>query len=198
DTFEMMLSASLDGIVIATPSALHADQAIAALKSGAAVFCQKPLGRTAEEVARVVDTARRADLLLEVDLSYRLTAGMRQIRELISAGAIGRVYAADLVFHNAYGPDKDWFYDARLSGGGCVMDLGIHLVDLALWTLGFPPVEEVQARLYRRGELLGPDPRVVEDYGVADLLLDGGVSVRMATSWRLHAGCDAHIEASFH
>src|SRR5690606_25339824 len=164
----------------------------------AAVFCQKPLGRTAEEVARVVDTARRADLLLEVDLSYRLTAGMRQIRELISAGAIGRVYAADLVFHNAYGPDKDWFYDARLSGGGCVMDLGIHLVDLALRTLGFPPVEEVQARLYRRGELLGPDPRVVEDYGVADLLLDGGVSVRMATSWRLHAGCDAHIEASFH
>ncbi|HEX6923852.1 MAG TPA: Gfo/Idh/MocA family oxidoreductase [Longimicrobiaceae bacterium] len=196
--FEEMLSAGLDGIVIATPSALHAEQAIAALESGAAVFCQKPLGRTADEVARVVETARKADLLLEVDLSYRFTTGMQRIRELVSAEAIGRVYAADLVFHNAYGPDKDWFYDAHLSGGGCVMDLGIHLVDLALWTLGFPAVEEVRARLYQRGELLAPDPPVVEDYGIANLLLQRGVSVRIATSWRLHTGCDAHIEASFH
>jgi predicted dehydrogenase len=48
------------------------------------------------------------------------------------------VFAVDLVFHNAYGPDKPWFYDPELSGGGCVMDLGVHLVDLALWSLDFP------------------------------------------------------------
>jgi predicted dehydrogenase len=48
------------------------------------------------------------------------------------------VRAVDLTFHNAYGPDKPWFYDPAQSGGGCVMDLGVHLVDLALWTLGWP------------------------------------------------------------
>jgi predicted dehydrogenase len=58
-------------VVIATPSALHAEQSIAALTSGAAVFCQKPLGRTADEVRQVVDAARTADRLLAVDLSYR-------------------------------------------------------------------------------------------------------------------------------
>src|SRR5947199_289519 len=82
---------------------------IRALKRGAAVFCQKPLGRTAAEARAVIDAARAADRLLCVDLSYRFTDGMRRIRELVRAGALGRVYAVDLVFHNAYGPDKAWF-----------------------------------------------------------------------------------------
>ena len=64
-----LLATELDGIVIATPSALHAEQAIAALEHGVAVFCQKPLGRTAAEAEAVVEAARRADRLLCVDLS---------------------------------------------------------------------------------------------------------------------------------
>ena len=52
------------------------------------------------------------------------------------AAIAGEVYAINLVFHNAYGPDKDWFYDMAQSGGGCVMDLGIHLLDLAHWITG--------------------------------------------------------------
>jgi predicted dehydrogenase len=59
------------------------------------------------------------------------------------SGELGRVFAVDLVFHNAYGPDKPWFYDPELAGGGCVMDLGVHLVDLALWSLDFPGVTAV-------------------------------------------------------
>ncbi|HEX2560114.1 Gfo/Idh/MocA family protein, partial [Phenylobacterium sp.] len=101
-----LLALDLDGLVIATPSALHAEQSIAALERGCAVFCQKPLGRTAQEARAVVDAARAADRLLAVDLSYRFTDGMRRIRELISAGELGRVFAVDLTFHNAYGPDK--------------------------------------------------------------------------------------------
>ena len=93
-----------------------------------------------------------------MDLSYRHTTGMQRIRELIRAGELGHVYAVDLVFHNAYGPDKPWFYDVALSGGGCVIDLGIHLVDLALWTLGFPRVRGVASRLFAlaRGLFQGP------------------------------------------
>jgi len=135
DSLEQLLGLGLDGIVIATPSALHADQALEALERGVAVFCQKPLGRTAAETSQVVEAASRADRLLGVDLSYRFIEGTRRIRALLQSGELGSVYAADLVFHNAYGPDKPWFYDPALSGGGCVIDLGIHLVDLALWML---------------------------------------------------------------
>jgi predicted dehydrogenase len=197
-SLDELLGAGVDGVVIATPSALHAEQSIQALERGVAVFCQKPLGRTAAEVEAVVAAARKADRLLGVDLSYRFTEGMRRIRDLIAAGELGRVYAVDLVFHNAYGPDKPWFYDPALSGGGCVMDLGVHLVDLTLWTLGFPKLEAVSANLLARGVPLAGRADTVEDYAAATLTLEGGAAVTLACSWRLPAGCDAVIGASFY
>lgn len=197
-SLDAMLAADIDGLVIATPSALHADQAEAALSRGIAVFCQKPLGRSAAECERVVAAARAADRLLRVDLSYRHTAAMRRIRELVQGGGIGEVHAVDLVFHNAYGPDKAWFRDPRLSGGGCVVDLGIHLVDLALWTLGDPAVGAVSSRLFAAGRPLARGADVVEDYAIAQFDLEGGAVVRLACSWNLSAGRDAVIEAAFH
>jgi predicted dehydrogenase len=146
----------------------------------------------------VVDAARAADRLLAVDLSYRFTEGMRRIREQVRAGALGRVYAVELVFHNAYGPDQPWFYDRDLAGGGCVMDLGIHLVDLALWTLDFPAVRRVEGRLFAGGAPLGPRPDAVEDHALATLELEGGIVARLACSWRLSAGQDAVIAAEFY
>jgi predicted dehydrogenase len=198
-TLDDLLDIGVDGVVIATPSALHAEQSIRALERGAAVFCQKPLGRTAAEVRGVVEAARAADRLLAVDLSYRFTEGMRRIREVVRSGGLGRVYAADLVFHNAYGPDKPWFYDPALSGGGCVMDLGVHLVDLALWTLDFPRVSGVSGALFAGGEPFGgARPDRAEDYAVATVELETGAALRLACSWRLQAGCDAMISAAFY
>jgi len=197
-SLDELLEMNLDGVVIATPSALHAAQSIEALKRGVAVFCQKPLGRTATEVEEVVRTAREADRLLGVDLSYRFTEAMRCIRDSIESGEIGPVHAAELVFHNAYGPDKPWFYQPELSGGGCVMDLGIHLVDLALWMLDFPDIEQVSGSLFSEGERLGANPERVEDHAVATLEFKTGAVARIACSWRLHAGCDAEISATFY
>jgi predicted dehydrogenase len=193
--FEAMLSMDLDGIVIATPSAMHAEQTVRALASGAAVFCQKPLGRSADEVAACIGAARAADRLLGVDLSYRHTVATRAIVEQVRSGALGRVFAVDLTFHNAYGPDKAWFYDPAQSGGGCVIDLGVHLVDLALWALDFPPIGKVQAELFSEGAALAPGR--VEDYATASFIA-GDAQVRLACSWRLHAGRDAVIEAAFY
>jgi len=197
-TLDDLLDARVDGVVIATPSAMHAEQSIRALERGTAVFCQKPLGRTAAEVRAVVDAARAADRLLAVDLSYRFTEGMQRIRQLIQAGELGHVYAVDLVFHNAYGPDKPWFYDPALSGGGCVMDLGVHLVDLALWALDFPEVADVSGTLLSGGEPLAGRSDRVEDYALATVGLKNGAAVQLACSWRLQAGCDAMISAAFY
>jgi predicted dehydrogenase len=193
---DAMLALAPDGVVIATPSALHAGQSIQALAAGAAVFCQKPLGRSAAEAQAVVDAARAADRLLSVDFSYRFTAGMARIAELVRAGELGRVHAIDLVFHNAYGPDKPWFYDRAQSGGGCVMDLGVHLVDLALWCLGFPAVDAVTSHLFAKGEPIGRD--AVEDFALATITLAGGTVVRLACSWSAQAGRDADISATFY
>jgi predicted dehydrogenase len=195
-SLDEMLALAPDGVVIATPSALHAAQCLQALEAGAAVFCQKPLGRDAGEVQAVLAAARRADRLLGVDLSYRYTEGMRAVREQVRTGALGDIFAANLVFHNAYGPDKPWFYDLELSGGGCVIDLGIHLVDLALWTLEFPRVTGVSSRLYAKGRPL--EPGGIEDFASATLDLEGGATVQIACSWNLAAGCEAVIAAEFY
>jgi predicted dehydrogenase len=193
-----LLQHELDGVVIATPSALHAEQAMQALQRGVAVFCQKPLARTAAETASMVEAARQADCLLGCDFSYRQTEAMRRVRNSVVEGEIGTVYAADLVFHNAWGPDKSWAREASLAGGGCAIDLGVHLVDLALWVLGFPEVRHVSSRLYAQGRLLAPGAPEVEDYAVAQLDLATGATVRLACSWNFSAGRDAVIEASFH
>jgi predicted dehydrogenase len=194
----MLAQPDLAGVVIATPSALHAAQSIAALQAGKAVFCQKPLGRTAAETRAVMEAARQADKLLGVDLSYRHTAAMQRVYEVVQSGELGQVYAVELVFHNAYGPDKPWFYDPQLSGGGCVIDLGVHLVDLALWALGFPPVQEVRSQLFAKGQPLTNPAEQVEDYATASIVLGSDTHVQLSCSWNLPAGQEAIIGATFY
>jgi predicted dehydrogenase len=189
----LLLDADLDGVVIATPSALHAEQCIAFLGRGISVFCQKPLGRTAEETAAIIREARRADRLLATDFCYRHVAGMDSVRELAHSGSLGRITLVDAVFHNAYGPDKPWFYDPALSGGGCLMDLGIHLLDLSAWVLDYPAVARVTSRLQGRGERLRGRRDRVEDQALAEIDLVSGGVIRVACSWNLPAGRDAVI-----
>jgi predicted dehydrogenase len=181
DSLDELFVEELDGIVIATPSALHAEQAIAALERGIPVFCQKPLGRTADEVRRIVDAARRSDVLLGVDLSYREAEAFRVARRAVAS--IGEIFAADLVFHNAYGPQNAWSYNPALGGGGCLIDLGVHLVDLAVWFLELAPTD-VHSRL------VGAP---VEHWATAEL-----DHVRLACSWNLPAGQEAVIRATFY
>lgn len=194
DSIDALLEMGIDGVAIATPSALHAEQAISALERGISVFCQKPLARNREETQRVIAAACSADRLLRVDFSYRFLRGVQQIRELVQKKELGDVYVVNAVFHNAYGPDKAWFYNARLSGGGCVMDLGNHLVDLILWCFDYPEVETINGRLFKEGKELRRVESDVEDYAMAWFHLDNGVIAQMACSWKAHAGSNAVIE----
>ncbi|MFL5832871.1 MAG: Gfo/Idh/MocA family protein [Solirubrobacterales bacterium] len=191
DSIEALLEHELDGIVIATPSALHAEQATAALERGAAVFCQKPLARDAEETRRVLAAARRNDRLLGVDLSYRHVEALRAAQAAVRDGEIGRLHSLDLVFHNAYGPDKPWFTQPQLSGGGCVIDLGTHLVDLALWLTGAGEYEVETART------LALHGHEVEDNATAELSLgEEEVRARLACSWFQSAGGECAFECT--
>jgi predicted dehydrogenase len=191
DSLDGLLEHELDGLVIATPSALHADQAVAALERGLAVFCQKPLARDAEETRRVLRTAREADRLLAVDLSYRHVEALRAARTIVDQGEIGLIHSIDLAFHNAYGPDKPWFTKPELSGGGCLIDLGTHLVDLALWLTSATDYEVETART------LSLQGHEVEDQARAELALgDEEVRARLACSWFQSAGGECAFECT--
>lgn len=196
-SLEELLDSDVDGVVIATPSAMHTEQCVQALRGGKAVFCQKPLALTLIDTLRVVETARAVNRLLAVDFSYRHLNGMKRLCELVRSGELGEIFAAELTFHNAYGPDKPWFYDMALAGGGCVMDLGVHLVDLATWVLNRSEVQHLHSSLFHQGKRLQTPCDIVEDYAVINFDLDN-TQVQMNCSWNLHAGQDAVIEACFY
>jgi predicted dehydrogenase len=197
-SFQELLNQDLDGVVIATPNRFHAEQSIAALARGLAVFCQKPLGRSAIETRSIVEVARNANRLLGVDLSYRRFPAMQQVNSLVQSGALGKIFAVEAKFHNAYGPDKQWFYDYAMSGGGCLLDLGVHLLDLALEPLRFPRLARTEGTLFIEGHLLPKPTRQVEDYVTARIETVDSAVINLSCSWNLHAGRAAEIEITFY
>ncbi|HWO47667.1 MAG TPA: Gfo/Idh/MocA family oxidoreductase, partial [Solirubrobacterales bacterium] len=188
EDLEALLACDLDGIVIATPSGLHAEQATAALEQGVAVFCRQPLARDTEETRRVLAAARQADRLLGVDLPYRHVEALMAAQRVVEAGEIGLIHSLDLSFHSAFGPDRPWLTDAG-PAGGCLVDLGTHLVDLALWLTG---ASEFTVETARALTLQG---HAVEDNATAELSLgDDEVRARLACSWFQPAGGECAFE----
>ncbi|HKO51443.1 MAG TPA: Gfo/Idh/MocA family oxidoreductase [Polyangiaceae bacterium] len=198
-SLEELLAHDLDAVVIATPSGLHAAACKRALESGLAVFCQKPLAPNASEVASVIEAARAADRLLRVDFCYRHARAVAALREAVSSGSIGRVYAAELTFHNAYGPDKAWARERELSGGGCLIDLGVHLVDTAFWVLDrASAVKYARARLYAGGKPVKSGSSTVEDFALGQLELEDGTALDIGCSWQSSFGDHARIRIALY
>jgi predicted dehydrogenase len=148
---ELLDLAAVDVVVICTPNALHVPQAIQALRAGKHVLVQKPLALSFADARAVVDVAHQQGKLLFVDYTYRFLATIDTLRAALPS--IGPVQAVSAEFHNIYGPgaEKTWFFDRRLSGGGALLDLGVHLLDLALWLLQPRTVTLEQAELERGG-----------------------------------------------
>ena len=192
-----ILSQDLDGVVVASPTAMHGDHCIAALKTSKAVFCHQPLAPTVAETQQIFEAARVTNKLLSVDFSYRYLPGVETLKQKVAMGEFGEIYAADLVFHSAYGPDKTWNYNVSTSGGGCVMDLGTHLIDLAIFILGNRDIKQVSSNLMQRGKALLPPYEATEDYATAEFL-HGRTRTRLTCSWGMHAGRDAIIELRFY
>ena len=193
DFDDLLKNDEIEGIVVATPNALHAGQCRKALNAGKAVFCQKPLARTAGEVRELLNAATQNDRLLGVDYSYRFTDGIQMISNLIKEEKLGKIFAIETAFHNAYGPDKSWFYDMEKSGGGCLLDLGCHLVDLSMYLLKFPKAQVMKSTRFNKGQLIEKGEQQVEDYCSASIRTDDGVDINIACSWNLCAGQDADI-----
>jgi predicted dehydrogenase len=191
--YDELLDLQPDGVVIATPSGLHAQQCVRALRRGMAVFCQKPLACSYAETRAVIEAARGADRLLRVDFCYRHVQALQRLREAVRAGDIGRVYAGDLFFHNAYGPNQARTHKQALTGGGCLIDLGVHLIDAAFWIFGSQPILTASSRLYAQGRLLNLPTNEVEDFASCELPLANGLALSLRCSWRTSFGTHARI-----
>ena len=150
DSAERMLKGSkLDAVSVITPNRFHAPLAIAALKAGKHVFCEKPPALNAKDTRAMVDAAKKARRLLMFDFCNRARPESAAIRREIDSGRFGKVNSAETLWVRRTGIPGfgGWFTTKALSGGGPVIDL-LHGIDLALWFMGYPEPEYVLARTF--------------------------------------------------
>jgi UDP-N-acetylglucosamine 3-dehydrogenase len=148
DYREMLAAERLDIVSVCSPNRFHAEHAIAAMEAGANVLLEKPAALSMKEIAQIKRAVARTGRLLTVGFSHRFQRGNQRMRQLVQDGAIGEPYMIRLrLAHTGPFPGwakSDWFYDPELAGGGAMLDMGIHMIDQALWLMG--PVRRVQGR----------------------------------------------------
>ena len=194
---EMLADPQIDAVSICTANAVHAEMAVAALKAGKHVLCEKPMATSLADCARMVQAAKDNGKVLMIGQNQRLAAAHVKARELIAEGAIGRLLTFTTAFRHG-GPEtwtvdpgaNNWFFDKRRAVMGAMADLGIHKTDLIQFLTG-QRVTEVQAMLttldkkYSDGSLIG-----VDDNAICIYRLSGGAFGTMTASWTDYAGED--------
>jgi predicted dehydrogenase len=131
---------NIDLVVVSTPTKFHADASRKALSAGKHVLCEKPLARSVNEAISMISAAQSGDRLLKTGFNYRHMAHVRKAKELIAAGALGPVYFLRCRYGHGGRPgyEKDWCTSHELSGGGVLLEQGIHVIDLIRFLLGEP------------------------------------------------------------
>jgi predicted dehydrogenase len=179
---EMLELEELDGVVIATPNYLHAPMTIAALRRGKHVLCEKPMALSAREARDMADAASRFKRKLLVGFNHRFRQDVQILKQFIEGKELGKVFYVKTGWlrHKGDWKPQRWTLQKERSGGGVFLDLGIHMLDLALWLLGNPPVESVTASAYH----LAPKSEV-EDSAAAFIKVRGGATIMVEVSWTL-------------
>jgi predicted dehydrogenase len=128
----------IDGVVVATPNALHAEQAVACLRAGKHVLVEKPMATSTSEAEEMVAAARSSDRWLMVAHCFRFHPDVQRMRARIAGGEFGTVVRTrSYGVHAGSGP-SGWFTDRRLAGGGALIDMGVHAIDTTRYLLGGP------------------------------------------------------------
>lgn len=123
--------------------------------------------------------------VLHVDQGYQCLDATRAVSDLVYTDALGPIVAVNAVLHSAYGPSSPFSHDRRVAGGGCGLDLGVHLVDLVLAVLGDPAVIEIAAKRFAGGRRLAPGDDTLEDFVTARIELATPATLSLECSWRL-------------
>ena len=199
---DMFANEKIDVVSIATPNSLHKPFTLAAIAHGAHVLCEKPMAMNAEEAQEMLDAAEKAGTRIMINFSYRFNDASWGIKDQVKDGRLGEVYTGRTRWlrRDGFPGFGGWFGTKKLSGGGPLIDLGVHRIDLALWLLDYPEPEWVLARTHER---IG-QPRAkeqgktfdVEDYASAMITFKNGMTLQVEASWAGHIQHNEDMETS--
>lgn len=186
---EMLEKERLDVVSVATPNKFHKAFSVAALQAGCHVLCEKPMAMSAAEGREMLAAASQAGKRLMINFSYRFSEQSTALKQQVDAGILGEVYFARTVWHRRRGLPGfgGWFGQKALSGGGPLIDLGVHRLDLALWLMGYPKPVWVLGSTYNPigAELAAKQGKQfdVEDLAVGLVKFANGATLVVEASW---------------
>ncbi|MGH2544663.1 MAG: Gfo/Idh/MocA family protein [Ardenticatenaceae bacterium] len=199
----LLADPDIDAVSVCLPNILHAPVSIAALQAGKHVLVEKPLARNAAEARTIAASAREQQRILMVSFDKRFRGDVQWIKQYVDTGALGSIYYAKAHWMRRSGIPRlgSWFVSKKQAGGGPLIDLGVHVLDIAMYLLGEPTPTTVTASTYaafgprglkgwvaptqvRLDEQL---PYEVEDLATAFIRLQNGATLLLEASWGTHS-----------
>lgn len=192
DDYHRLLELDLDGVSICTPNIAHHQTSVDALNAGKHVLVEKPMSVTLEQAVEMVQVSKKSSKMLSVGFQPRYDPNMKIIQDIVQSGQLGNVYYVQTGGGRRRGiPGKPSFVSKDIAGAGAMADIGCYSLDMALNALGHPKPLTVSAVT---SNLLGTNPKYchvaehfnVEDFGVALIRLEGGITLNFKISWAMH------------
>jgi predicted dehydrogenase len=194
DYTEMLKLSDIDAVDVCTPNYLHMQPVLDAFGAGKHVIVEKPLAINAIEGEKMVAAGHKAGKKFQVALNVRFGSGPQAVKRFIDDGKLGEIYYARVHALRRRGiPGWGVFTQKDKQGGGPLIDIGVHLLDLTLWLMGYPEVASVSGTTYtkfgnREGVLglMGQwDPKIytVEDFAAAFVRFKNGASLTLESSF---------------
>lgn len=166
DYEKMLQTAEIDAVDICTPNFMHLPPAIAAFQAGKHVLVEKPIARNSKEAEQMIAAAKSAGKKLMVGQSFRFSPEAKALKRFVDAGKMGEMYYAKVRAIRRRGvPAWGSFIDREKQGGGPLIDIGVHMLDYALWIMGHPKVKSVSGAAYTK---FGKKPGVYNNWGSWD------------------------------
>ena len=189
DPLAMLAAEALDVVSVCVPNKFHLPLTLAAFDAGCDVLCEKPMALSAVEGRLMLAAAHAAGKRLMINFSYRFSAQSRALKAQVDAGMFGDFYFGRSVWHRRRGMPGfgGWFGIKALAGGGPLIDLGAHRLDLALWLMGYPKPTWVMGSTYdpiaREAAARSGKAFDVEDLAAAFIRFDNGATLVLEASW---------------
>jgi len=197
DYNELLKDPAIDVVHVLTPNDSHAEITIAALEAGKHVMCEKPMAKKAADARRMLEAARRTGKKLSIGYQTRQSAESQYLKKICMAGDLGEIYFARAnALRRRAVPTWGVFLDAEKQGGGPLIDIGTHALDLTLWMMNNYEPKSVVGNVYRKlGDNVGaanawgpwdPSKFTVEDSAFGFITMKNGATIILESSWAIN------------
>ncbi|MDD8016780.1 MAG: Gfo/Idh/MocA family oxidoreductase [Bacteroidota bacterium] len=185
DFHQMLASEEIDAVDICTSTDAHKEVAIASLEAKCDVFVEKPIARKFDEAVEMAESVKKNKRKLMVGMNHRFRPDAMMLRSFIENNELGKVFYVKAGWLKKPSSEGSWLQQKSMSGGGVFLDMGIVMLDLALWMTGYPDVTRVTATNYSHRSK-------VEDTSLVHLSMKNGATISIEVSWNFHIENELH------